>query len=250
MVNAAEALDQVKRVAMRMAYLINPRFIVKSDRVDDQSISLISPDRVAHPSGVRIFGVLLVQRDEPPNAGVLVQDVHNIGSLNEYELVRITVEARDARRVAILLDRVGHVVEGGARAKRRPRSLHLLLGPRRHRHLFRLFAGRIHWVPTHRAAFSQPISGQIRHCSSRRRRRRLAGSGPRRSLSVQEARGGQRRQQQCVATRADREVLYLFDVAGFKTDEIGAMLGVRGSAVRQRLSRARERFRLLYGAEA
>jgi RNA polymerase sigma-70 factor (ECF subfamily) len=48
----------------------------------------------------------------------------------------------------------------------------------------------------------------------------------------------------------DREVLYLFDVAGFKTDEIGAMLGVRGTAIRQRLSRARERFRLLYGAEA
>lgn len=49
---------------------------------------------------------------------------------------------------------------------------------------------------------------------------------------------------------ADREVLYLFDVAGFKTDEIGAMLGIRGSAVRQRLSRARERFRHLYGTES
>ena len=48
---------------------------------------------------------------------------------------------------------------------------------------------------------------------------------------------------------ADREVLYLFDVAGFKTDEIGAMLGIRGTAVRQRLSRARERFRQMYGAE-
>ena len=47
----------------------------------------------------------------------------------------------------------------------------------------------------------------------------------------------------------DREVLYLFDVAGFKTDEIGAMMGVRGSAIRQRLSRARERFRVLYGVE-
>jgi len=47
----------------------------------------------------------------------------------------------------------------------------------------------------------------------------------------------------------DREVLYLFDIAGFKTDEIGAMLGIRGSAVRQRLSRARERFRFLYGTE-
>ncbi|GAC1399905.1 MAG: hypothetical protein NVSMB52_13490 [Chloroflexota bacterium] len=49
---------------------------------------------------------------------------------------------------------------------------------------------------------------------------------------------------------ADREVLYLFDIAGFKTDEIGTMLGVRGAAIRQRLSRARERFRVLYGAEA
>jgi RNA polymerase sigma-70 factor (ECF subfamily) len=48
-----------------------------------------------------------------------------------------------------------------------------------------------------------------------------------------------------------REVLYLFSIAGFKTDEIGAMLGIRGSAVRQRLYRAREHFRLLYfGAES
>jgi RNA polymerase sigma-70 factor (ECF subfamily) len=48
---------------------------------------------------------------------------------------------------------------------------------------------------------------------------------------------------------SDREVLYLFDVAGFKTDEIGHMLGVRGTAIRQRLSRARERFRQIYGVE-
>ena len=44
----------------------------------------------------------------------------------------------------------------------------------------------------------------------------------------------------------DREVLYLYEIAGFKTAEIGAMLGVRGAAIRQRLSRARERFRQLY----
>jgi RNA polymerase sigma factor (sigma-70 family) len=57
--------------------------------------------------------------------------------------------------------------------------------------------------------------------------------------------------QQALAEMAplDREVLYLFDVAGFKTDEIGAMLGVRGTAIRQRLSRARERFRQIYGTE-
>jgi RNA polymerase sigma-70 factor (ECF subfamily) len=47
----------------------------------------------------------------------------------------------------------------------------------------------------------------------------------------------------------DREVLFLFVVAGFKTDEIGAILGMNGTAIRQRLYRARERFRVLYGQE-
>jgi RNA polymerase sigma-70 factor (ECF subfamily) len=46
----------------------------------------------------------------------------------------------------------------------------------------------------------------------------------------------------------DREVLYLFVVAGFRTDEIGTILGMNGAAIRQRLYRARERFRTLYGA--
>jgi RNA polymerase sigma-70 factor (ECF subfamily) len=49
---------------------------------------------------------------------------------------------------------------------------------------------------------------------------------------------------------SDREVLYLFDVAGFRTEEIGRMLGARGTAIRQRLSRARQRFRQLYGTES
>jgi len=48
----------------------------------------------------------------------------------------------------------------------------------------------------------------------------------------------------------DRTVLYLFTVAGFKTDEIGSMLGIGGPAVRQRLYRAREKFRILYELEA
>jgi RNA polymerase sigma factor (sigma-70 family) len=47
----------------------------------------------------------------------------------------------------------------------------------------------------------------------------------------------------------DREVLHLFVVAGFKTDEIGTIMGMNGTAIRQRLYRARERFRALYGRE-
>ena len=48
-------------------------------------------------------------------------------------------------------------------------------------------------------------------------------------------------------TRQNREVLYLFAVAGFKTDEIAGLLGTTGPAVRQRLYRARRQFRDLYG---
>jgi RNA polymerase sigma-70 factor (ECF subfamily) len=48
----------------------------------------------------------------------------------------------------------------------------------------------------------------------------------------------------------DREVLELFVVHGYKTHEIGHILGVSGAAVRQRLYRAREKFRRLYGAAA
>jgi RNA polymerase sigma-70 factor, ECF subfamily len=47
----------------------------------------------------------------------------------------------------------------------------------------------------------------------------------------------------------DREVLHLFIVAGFKTDEIGVIMGMNGTAIRQRLYRARERFRSLYAQE-
>lgn len=45
----------------------------------------------------------------------------------------------------------------------------------------------------------------------------------------------------------DREILHLFIVDRFKTDEIASMLGVRPGAARMRISRARERCRLLYG---
>jgi RNA polymerase sigma-70 factor (ECF subfamily) len=41
----------------------------------------------------------------------------------------------------------------------------------------------------------------------------------------------------------EREVLYLFDIDGLTTSEIAALLGIGGAAVRQRLCRARARFR-------
>jgi DNA-directed RNA polymerase specialized sigma24 family protein len=42
----------------------------------------------------------------------------------------------------------------------------------------------------------------------------------------------------------EREVLYLFEVDGFATVQIAPILGISGAAIRQRLCRARARFRL------
>jgi RNA polymerase sigma-70 factor (ECF subfamily) len=48
----------------------------------------------------------------------------------------------------------------------------------------------------------------------------------------------------------DREVLYLAEVDGFTSKEIGSMLGARAGAVRMRLMRAHVRFREAFRAEA
>jgi RNA polymerase sigma-70 factor (ECF subfamily) len=45
----------------------------------------------------------------------------------------------------------------------------------------------------------------------------------------------------------DRAALFLYSVEGMGADELAAALGIRESAVRMRLSRARERFRRAYG---
>jgi RNA polymerase sigma-70 factor (ECF subfamily) len=50
-------------------------------------------------------------------------------------------------------------------------------------------------------------------------------------------------------SREDQEVLYLAEVDGFTSKQIGEMLGVRPGAVRMRLMRAHLRFRAAYGAE-
>jgi RNA polymerase sigma-70 factor (ECF subfamily) len=45
----------------------------------------------------------------------------------------------------------------------------------------------------------------------------------------------------------ESEVLYLFAVDGFTTEHIAAILGTSAAAVRQRLCRARARFRTQWG---
>jgi RNA polymerase sigma-70 factor (ECF subfamily) len=62
-----------------------------------------------------------------------------------------------------------------------------------------------------------------------------------RRLEIQEALDG--------LPELDRQVLFLYCYAGFRTDEIGERLGVSGAAVRQRLYRARGRVRSFLRAE-
>jgi RNA polymerase sigma-70 factor (ECF subfamily) len=45
----------------------------------------------------------------------------------------------------------------------------------------------------------------------------------------------------------DRAALYLYAVQGLSADELASALGIKVSALRMRLSRARERFRQAYG---
>jgi RNA polymerase sigma-70 factor (ECF subfamily) len=86
-----------------------------------------------------------------------------------------------------------------------------------------------------------------------RRRRRLKPEADELETTPFEGASEQRTAIQEVLNRLaplDRDALYLFAVAGFKTDEIAELIGTTGAAVRQRLYRAREEFRRLYEAAA
>jgi RNA polymerase sigma-70 factor (ECF subfamily) len=52
-----------------------------------------------------------------------------------------------------------------------------------------------------------------------------------------------------VLSPEDQEVLYLAEVDGFTSAQIGDLLGLRPGAVRMRLMRAHLRFRAAYGEE-
>src|ERR1700722_7609583 len=49
MIDAPHPLDDVQRVAVRMAGAVEPGFIVKSDGVADQRVAIPLADGVAHP---------------------------------------------------------------------------------------------------------------------------------------------------------------------------------------------------------
>src|SRR5258707_6700584 len=90
---AAYALHNVQLVGMRMAVIIEPCFVVKTDGVNDECISLPLANRVSHPCGIQILGMLtpigvnlahkvivLIQHDHP------ARGLHDLHRLTSYQI--------------------------------------------------------------------------------------------------------------------------------------------------------------------
>src|SRR5258706_14715281 len=85
MVYAPHAFHNVQFLAVWMAVVIEPGFIVESDGVNDERISLPLSDRIAHPCGRQILGMLpAVREDLADEVMVLKQHDHLARALQDF----------------------------------------------------------------------------------------------------------------------------------------------------------------------
>src|ERR1700687_419489 len=155
---------------MRMTRVIEPGLVTQTDRVDHECVALVPADRVAHPGRVRALGVFLIHRDGPPNACELIEDVHNLGSLNHRKFPWIHPNSGYTRRVAVPLNRIINVRESLFGAEWRPRVLPFSRCPRRHRSQLRFSAEWVGGIPSiysYTVGSGGPETGQIRRVSGR-----------------------------------------------------------------------------------
>ena len=85
-VAAAKALCNVKRLSVRMPLNVEPASVVETRGVHHQRVALPVPNRVAHPSGIGIFGKLApVGENGAMNAvgGALIEDHDQSRGLDE-----------------------------------------------------------------------------------------------------------------------------------------------------------------------
>ncbi len=114
----APALNRVELFRMRVAQIIRPELIVKSDRIDHQRIFIPVTDGVPVPGRVGIFGMLPVHKDLPEAMNVALKQ-HEINAGRLSDSPRIRSAARNAG---------GHAIGLGI-VLRFPR-LHQRFGPR------------------------------------------------------------------------------------------------------------------------
>ena len=185
MVRAAEALDHVQGVAVRMAGVIEPGLVVERDRVDDECVALVPSDRVAHPCRVRVLAMFGNHRDGPPNASKLIENVYHLWSLNYRKLPGIHVNARYAGRIAVPLNRIVDALESLLGPKGRPRFLPFGRCPGGHGSQLRFLAERVGGVPSvypYAVGSGSPKTGKIRRVGRRLGRLSLCRSLLRSSL--------------------------------------------------------------------
>src|SRR5882672_5993312 len=81
---AAYALHNVQLFSVRMAVIIEPSFIVKTDGVNDECISLPLANRVSHPCRIQILGMLTpIGVNLAHKVIVLIEHDHLAGGLHD-----------------------------------------------------------------------------------------------------------------------------------------------------------------------
>src|SRR5262245_59049305 len=131
LVRPLEALDEMELLRVRVAHLIEPRLVVKSDRVDHKRVAVfVVADRMAPPLRIGIIGMLLVQPDDAEEGTDLVQDVNGLWRLNEPRLDGPEIDVRNTRRLAVDDLRIGGRLEVRIRTCRGLLRQRLRAGPR------------------------------------------------------------------------------------------------------------------------
>ena len=86
MVHAPEAFDQMQRVAVWMAHVVEPRLVIEANGVNDEPIPFVFGDGIPEPRYIGILGMLAVSWNFPPYASEFIQDIDVVRGLEDLEL--------------------------------------------------------------------------------------------------------------------------------------------------------------------
>src|SRR5579863_10712858 len=112
-VDPANALDDVKLIAVRMADAVEPGLVVEIYGVGDKRVSLPMADGVPHPQRAKARVVLApVGKDLMTDGVIFKKHDHFMGSLDHLHREGMQEDARIARRRAGVIDRIVRLREG------------------------------------------------------------------------------------------------------------------------------------------
>src|SRR5579862_789142 len=86
MADATDALCEVQILAVRMAHLIEPGLIVETNGIDDEGVPLPFADRISHPRGANVLGMLTPIRKNLAHKMIVLEQHHDLaGVLHDLE---------------------------------------------------------------------------------------------------------------------------------------------------------------------